>query len=124
MEENTLADSIAVGVPRNFLKAVRAIKESKGITVNVSDQEILDAMALLGKTQGVFGEPAGVAGTAGLIQALAAKRIPAGATVVSIVTGNGLKDIAAAINAAGQPLLLPPDMERLAGELQRAGWLP
>jgi threonine synthase len=40
-----------------------------------------------------------------------------------VVTGNGLKDIANAINAAGQPLLLPPDIDRLAGEFQRAGWL-
>ncbi len=123
MEENTIADSIAVGVPRNFLKAVRAIKESKGITVNVSDQEILEAMALLGKTQGVFGEPAGVTGTAGLIKALAEKRIAADATVVSVVTGNGLKDIANAINATGQPLLLPPDMDRLSGEFERLGWV-
>ena len=54
MEENTLADSIAVGVPRNPLKALRAISESKGIPVNVSDEEILDAMRLLGRHAGVF----------------------------------------------------------------------
>ena len=59
MEENTLADSIAVGVPRNADKALMAIRESDGLTVNVSDEEILAAQQLLGKTCGVFGEPAG-----------------------------------------------------------------
>ena len=63
MEENTLADSIAVGVPRNADKALQAIEESDGLVVNVTDEEILAAMRLLGRTQGVFGEPAGVTGT-------------------------------------------------------------
>ena len=113
MEENTLADSIAVGVPRNFLKAVRAIKESNGLTVNVSDQEILDAMALVGRTQGVFGEPAGIAGGAGLVKAVKAGLIPADATVVSVVTGNGLKDIVNAQKAVGSPPVVKPDMDEL-----------
>ena len=59
MEENTLADSIAVGVPRNADKALTAIRESDGLAVNVSDEEILAAQRLLGRTCGVFGEPAG-----------------------------------------------------------------
>ena len=64
MEENTLADSIAVGVPRNADKALMAIRESHGLTVNVSDEEIMAAQKLLGRTCGVFGEPAGVTGAA------------------------------------------------------------
>jgi threonine synthase len=101
MEENTLADSIAVGVPRNGDKALAAIRESNGITVNVSDDEILAAMRLLGKTAGVFGEPAGVTGTAGLKKAMEQKLIPPNAVMVSVVTGNGLKDVASAQKAAG-----------------------
>ena len=66
MEENTLADSIAVGVPRNADKALMAIRESNGIVVNVTDEEIMAAQKLLGTTCGVFGEPAGVTGTAGV----------------------------------------------------------
>ena len=57
MEENTLADSIAVGVPRNADKALMAIRESNGIVVNVTDEEIMAAQKLLGTTCGVFGEP-------------------------------------------------------------------
>lgn len=113
MAEDTLADSIAVGVPRNFLKAVRAIKESDGMTVNVSDGEILEAIALIGRTSGVFGEPAGVTGGAGIVKLAKAGRIPKDASVVSIVTGNGLKDIANAQKIAKPPLKVAPSIDLL-----------
>ena len=113
MEENSLADSIAVGVPRNPDKALNAIRESNGVAVNVSDDEILAAMRLLGRTQGVFGEPAGVTGTAGVKKALELGLISPDSTVVSIVTGNGLKDVANGIKAAGEPMLVKPDMDAL-----------
>lgn len=116
MEENTLADSIAVGVPRNADKALAAIRESGGVTVNVSDDEILAAMRLLGRTCGVFGEPAGVAGTAGVKKALESGLISPDSTVVSVVTGNGLKDVANGIKAAGEPMLVRPDMDALLKE--------
>ena len=116
MEENTLADSIAVGVPRNADKAINAIRESGGLTVEVTDQEIMDAQKLLGETCGVFGEPAGVTGTAGIKKLLEQGRLPADSTVVSVVTGNGLKDVANAIAARGEPLSCPSDMDRLLAE--------
>ena len=113
MEENTLADSIAVGVPRNPDKAIAAIRESGGLTVEVTDEEIMAAQKLLGTACGVFGEPAGVTGTAGLKKLCEQGRIPADATVVSVVTGNGLKDVANAIKACGEPISVPSDMELL-----------
>ena len=113
MEENTLADSIAVGVPRNADKALMAIRESNGVVVNVSDEEIMAAQKLLGRTCGVFGEPAGVTGAAGLKKLCEQGVIPADATVVSVVTGNGLKDVANAIKACGEPISIPSDMELL-----------
>ena len=113
MEENTLADSIAVGVPRNADKALMAIRESNGVVVNVSDEEIMAAQKLLGRTCGVFGEPAGVTGAAGLKKLCEQGVIPAEATVVSVVTGNGLKDVANAIKACGEPISIPSDMELL-----------
>ncbi len=121
MEENTIADSIAVGVPRNPDKALNAIRESNGIVVNVSDEEILAAMKLLGTTCGVFAEPAGATGTAGVKKAAQMGLIPKSATVVSLVTGSGLKDVANAMKAAGEPIALAPDMtlleKALAGKL-------
>jgi threonine synthase len=113
MEENTLADSIAVGVPRNADKAIAAIRESGGLTVEVTDEEIMAAQKLLGRSCGVFGEPAGVTGTAGLKKLCQQGRIPADAAVVSVVTGNGLKDVANAIKACGEPISVPSDMDRL-----------
>lgn len=121
MEENTLADSIAVGVPRNAMKALAAIRESNGVVVNVSDEEIMAAQKLLGKTCGVFGEPAGVAGTAGLKKLCDAGKIEAGATVVSVVTGNGLKDVANAIKFCGEPMSLPNDLDKLVAEFAARG---
>jgi threonine synthase len=126
MEENTIADSIAVGTPRNGEKALRAIRESAGITVNVSDGEILAAMRLLG-TSGVFGEPAGVTGLAGLKKAAERGLIPEDALVVSVVTGNGLKDVASAQKAAAesaQPISIPADMGLLVEEFGRRNIRP
>ena len=113
MEENTLADSIAVGVPRNADKALMAIRESNGLVVNVTDEEIMAAQKLLGRTCGVFGEPAGVTGTAGLKKLCEEGKIKKDATVVSVVTGNGLKDVANAIAFCGEPISIPGDMDAL-----------
>lgn len=124
MEENTIADSIAVGVPRNGDKALCAIRASDGVVVNVSDEEILAAMRLLGRTQGVFGEPAGVTGTAGIKKALEQGLIPRSASVVSIVTGNGLKDVQNGIRAAGEPMLVRPEMDALLSAFAHANITP
>ena len=121
MEENTIADSISVGVPRNADKALAAIRESNGIAVCVTDEEILAAQKFLGMTCGVFGEPAGVTGTAALKKACEEGLIPKGATVVSIVTGNGLKDTVNAIKAAGEPLNIKPDLDLMVEEFGKRG---
>ena len=121
MEENTLADSIAVGVPRNADKALMAIRESHGLTVNVTDEEIMAAQQLLGRTCGVFGEPAGVTGTAGVKKLCEAGVIGKQDTVVSVVTGNGLKDVANAIAACGEPITIPSDMDRLLESFAERG---
>ena len=112
MEENTLADSISVGVPRNADKAINAIIESEGITVEVTDDEILEAMRVTGRECGVFGEPAGVTGMAGLSKLCSEGKIPADASVAVVVTGNGLKDTANGIKAAGEPIKLEPDIAK------------
>lgn len=114
-EENTLADSIAVGVPRNPEKALRAVRESNGAWIAVSDESILNAMRLLGRTEGIFGEPAGVTATAGVQAALAAGMIKADEQVTVLCTGSGLKDVNNAMRAAGEPFSCPPDIHVLEG---------
>ena len=109
-EENTYADSIAVGVPRNADKAIKAIIDSDGICVNVTDDEIREAQRYLAKNAGVFGEPAGVTATAGLLKLSREGKLDKNAVIVSIVTGNGLKDIESAIKNCGTPVSCGNDL--------------
>lgn len=108
---DTIADSIAVGTPRNWRRALAWIRASRGTMVAVDDLAILDAMRVTARLGGVFGEPAGVAGVAGLRAAVAAGTVPREATALVVITGNGLKDVASASQAAGRPHDIPPDLD-------------
>jgi threonine synthase len=110
---NTLADSIAVGHPRNFAKGMRAVTESGGAFVAVADEEILDSITLLARKAGVFGEPAGVAGAAGVRRAVAEGTIGRGESVALVMTGNGLKDIQSAMRAAGCAINVKPEIDEV-----------
>jgi threonine synthase len=110
---NTLADSIAVGHPRNFAKGMRAVTESGGAFVAVADEEILESITLMARKAGVFGEPAGVAGAAGVRRAVAAGIIGRGESVALVMTGNGLKDIQSAMRAAGSAIAMKPEIDEV-----------
>ena len=88
----TLADSIAVDLPKDGAKALRALRETNGFAVTVSDAQILEAVRDLAMLEGVFAEPAGAAPIAGLRKAVIAGLIDPDACVVALVTGHGLKD--------------------------------
>lgn len=109
----TIADSISVGIPRDAVKALRAVRRTAGQFMTVSDEEILDAMRVLARIGGVFGEPAGVTGFAGLRKLVREGQIASNERVVVLVTGNGLKDVQSAIQAAGKPHLIEPTMPAL-----------
>jgi threonine synthase len=109
VEPRTIADSIAVGVPRNWKKAVDAVRESQGGMINVSDDEILDAMRYTGRLAGIFAEPAAATAVAGLRRAVEEHVVSRTASAVALITGNGLKDVQAARRAIGQPFEIPPD---------------
>jgi threonine synthase len=96
----TVADSIAVGEPRNWRKALRAVKASDGAIVTVSDDAILEAAKDVAAATGVFAEPTGAAGFAGLIEAKAKGIVTSSDRVLFIVTGNGLKDVTGASKKA------------------------
>jgi threonine synthase len=121
-EENTLADSIAVGVPRNPRKALISLYESKGTVCTVSDDDILLAMRIIGQTTGIFAEPAAAAGVAGLTKLVSEGVIKSDERVVAILTGNGLKDIKNAIKAAGEPAKVSPDLWELEEVLKEKGF--
>lgn len=117
-DENTIADSIAVGIPRNPVKAQNAVKKSRGTWITVSDKEILKAMKILGSKEGIFCEPAGVAGFAGVINAIQQGIIKHDDSVTVIATGNGLKDTVNALNAIEKPLSMKPDLQELIKRLK------
>ena len=116
---DTIADSIAVGTPRNWRRAISQIRASRGDMVTVSDGEILEAMRTTARLAGVFGEPAGVAGAAGLKKALSLNIVKENESAVMVVTGNGLKDIQSARAAAGEEFSVEPHLDSLAQVLHR-----
>ena len=109
VDPKTVADSISVGVARNWRKAVNAIRESGGQMINVSDDEILDAIKYTGRLSGVFAEPAASASIAGVKRAISEHLIEAECTALAVITGSGLKDVRAAQQAAGKPFDVAPD---------------
>lgn len=117
-EAHTVADSIAVGHPRNFKKGMNAILESDGAFISVTDEEILWSIRILARKAAVFGEPAGVAGGAGVKKAVEQGIIAANETVALLVTGNGLKDIQSAIQACGSPIRIAPKLSAVQAALE------
>ena len=118
---HTIADSIAVGTPRNWRRALAVIKNSGGSMIAVPDSEILEAIRITARLGGVFGEPAGVAGVAGLRRGIASGVIGKDESVLVVITGNGLKDIDSARRAAGEPISISPDMSSLEEALAQGG---
>ena len=116
-DADTIADSIAVGHPRNFQKGMKAIVESGGAFISVTDEEILGSIRTLARKVAVFGEPAGVAGVAGVKKAVEQGLIAATETVALLMTGNGLKDIQSAIKAAGAPTFIEPRLAAVKAAL-------
>ncbi|MFH1749026.1 MAG: pyridoxal-phosphate dependent enzyme [Planctomycetota bacterium] len=110
---DTYADSINVPVPRNWRKAVAAVRDSAGEFVSVSDEQIMTAVRQTGALAGIFAEPAAAAAVAGITVARELGIIAAGASVVAMITGSGLKDIAGALRAVGEPHEIPPDLEQV-----------
>lgn len=121
IEAHTIADSISVGVPRDAVKALRAVSQTGGRYVRVSDDEILDAMRVMARGSGVFAEPAGAAGFAGVQRARREGWVGEDERVVAIVTGNGLKDIKSAMKATGAPYRVMPNLDAVRALLTQIG---
>ena len=112
MAAQTLADSISVDLPRDGVRALRAVRETGGTYITVSDDEILQAIATLG-VHGIFAEPAGATSYAGLEKALKQGIIQSGCPVLVINTGSGLKDIKSAMQAAPSAPIIEPTLDAI-----------
>ncbi len=119
VQATTRADSIGVNAPRDAVKALRAVRETGGAFLAVEDEAILQAILPLARQVGVFAEPAGAAAYAGLLQALDQGLVRPDETVVVLVTGSGLKDVAAAMEVVGEPTVIPPTLEAVWEALKR-----
>lgn len=96
-DPRTIASAIRIGNPQNWDSAQTVIRESGGWFAAVTDEAILEAQALLASHEGIFCEPASAAAIAGVLMDAHAGRLREGATVVSTLTGHGLKDPGAAL---------------------------
>jgi threonine synthase len=112
VKADTLADSISVDLPRDGLRAVRAARQTDGGYIVVSDDEILKAIAELGKV-GIFAEPAGATSYAGLVKAVDQGLIKPDDPIMVINTGSGLKDVRAAVRAVPEAPVIEPTLEAL-----------
>jgi len=121
----TVADSISSGLPRDRIKALNAVKETGGAYISVSDSDILRAVPELARATGVFAEPAGAAAYAGLVTAVDRQMVSGDEKIVVLNTGNGLKDVAGAMEALDivqtKPFRIPPDFTALRQEVAEWG---
>lgn len=120
IEAHTIADSISAGLPRDRVKAMRAVRETGGAYIAVSDEEILQAISTLARGCGVFAEPAGAAAYAGLVKAVAEGQVNPDERIVVLVTGSGLKDIRSAMKSVGEPLRVAPALDAVRDALGSA----
>jgi threonine synthase len=112
VEAHSVADSIVAGLPRDRIKALRAVRESDGVYIRVSDEEILAAIPALAQRCGVFAEPAAAAAYAGLVKAVEQGLVSSDDRIVVLSTGSGLKDVASVMKAvSAQPAIVEPTLD-------------
>lgn len=117
----TIADSISVCLPRDGVAAVKALRESNGFALTITDEEILEGIRWLARTESIFAEPAGAITIMGLKKAAQSGRVKSRDKIVSIITGNGLKDVSSAMKAVGQPHTIEPTLDGLRQLLEKVG---
>jgi threonine synthase len=118
VQADTLADSISVDMPRDGLRALRAATQTGGAYISVEDEDILTAMRELARLAAVFAEPAGATAYAGLVKAVAESLVEPDEQILVLNTGNGLKDVRAAMRAAGEAVVIEPSIEALRKAIQ------
>lgn len=107
---NTIAKSLAIGDPADGFFAAKLMRETGGWGEDVSDAEIIEAMILLGRTEGIFAETAGGVTVAVARKLLEQGRIPRDEEIVLCITGNGLKTQDAVAEALERPVVIEPNL--------------
>ncbi len=111
VKPDTIAKSLAIGTPADGYYAMNIIRESGGAAEDVSDTEIVDAIELLARTEGIYTETAGGV-TLGVTKKLIdQEKIPRDEPIVISITGNGLKTQDAVEGRLGKPQVIEPTLE-------------
>jgi threonine synthase len=111
VKPSTIAKSIAIGNPADGIYALDVVRDSGGTVSSASDAEIVEAIHLLARTEGIFAETAAGATIAVLAKLAASGAIRPDEQVVAYVTGNGLKTLDAVAPGCGPTITIPPTME-------------
>jgi threonine synthase len=106
VKPNTIAKSIAIGNPADGYYVLQAVRESGGWGEVATDEEIIDAIKLLARSEGIFAEPAGGTTLAVTLKLIAQKRIHPDETVVVSITGNGYKTLEAVAQSIDKPSVI------------------
>ncbi len=110
---NTIAKSLAIGDPADGYFAIKVMRDSGGWGEDVSDTEIAEAMALLGRTEGIFAETAGGVTLAVTRKLLEQGRLPRDEEIVICITGNGLKTQDAVAGCLERPAVIQPSLKEV-----------
>jgi threonine synthase len=119
VKPDTIAKSIAIGNPADGFYVLRAVRESGGWGEVATDPEIIDAIKLLARTEGIFAEPAGGTTLAVTLKLIAQKRIQPDESVVVSITGNGYKTIEAVASALPQPFIIEARLKEFDALFER-----
>src|ERR1700742_5153337 len=107
---NTIAKSIAIGNPADGYYAAQVVRDSGGWGESATDPEIVDAIKLLAKTEGIWTEPAGGTTLAATIKLIQSGRIPKDESIVVSITGNGLKTLEVVAGELPPPRVIEPKL--------------
>jgi threonine synthase len=119
VKPNTVAKSLAIGNPADGFYATRVVNETGGYAEDVSDQEIIDAMKLLARTEGIFAETAGGVTLASAKKLIEAGRIKKNEVTVICITGNGLKTQEALHGHVTSPHYIKPGLSSFEEVLEK-----
>jgi threonine synthase len=111
VKPSTIAKSLAIGNPADGYYVLKTIKETEGLAGSVTDDEIVEGMKLLARTEGVFGETAGGVSIGVLKKMAEAGALDPDETIVAYVTGNGLKTPEAVAGALAPPITISASMQ-------------
>lgn len=109
----TIADSISVDVPRNYHMAKHFLEKYNGELLTISDEEILNASAILSRNTGLFAEPAAAAAFAGMLAYEENNKLENDSKNVVLLTGSGLKDLEAVSKMIRIPEAIDPSISNL-----------